>query len=472
VPARPDDQITRRALLGGGLAAWAALAGEGAWRSPLAAASPLAGARSLGGAGSGAWAVESFLVAAPRQRGAATAAGSWAVGAPIRATRPFDLVGLAAGSAEARKLELRVVGPRGWSRWARLLAAHHHPDGASAPSAGEPLWTGRAQVLQLRWQGSAPALRLHCVAVDGRGPALLPQASAATAAPLIAPRAAWHAALARPRRPPAYGAVRFAVVHHTQSLNRYSPGEVPAMILAIAQFHIDGNGWNDIGYNFLVDRFGRAWEGRAGGLDLPVIGAHAGGFNGISTGVAMLGNFMGERVVGGAFRTLRDLLAWKLAVHGVLVRRRVTVLSGGGRFTAFARGQRVTVARVCGHRDVDQTDCPGNALYGELAALRAGVAARQRQLRPRRLTIAATPLAGAVQLGGVYMLLSGAPIVGATVLVERLTHGRAVALATALSDASGAWTATAAAQPGDLLRAVTPSPGSRARASSPLVAVA
>ena len=79
-------------------------------------------------------------------------------------------------------------------------------------------------------------------------------------------------------------------VHHTDTPNGYAPGDVPAIIRSIYTYHVRSNGWNDIGYNFLVDAYGRVYEGRAGGIDRPVIGAHTEGFNTGSVGIAVIGN--------------------------------------------------------------------------------------------------------------------------------------------------------------------------------------
>src|SRR5207247_3019582 len=103
--------------------------------------------------------------------------------------------------------------------------------------------------------------------------------------------AQWGADLHIRRADPDYGAVQMAVVHHTDTGNDYTPSQASAVVRGIYVFHVKSNGWNDIGYNFLVDRFGTVYEGRYGGMDLPVIGAHTLGFNSVSTGVSLMGTF-------------------------------------------------------------------------------------------------------------------------------------------------------------------------------------
>ena len=85
-------------------------------------------------------------------------------------------------------------------------------------------------------------------------------------APAIIPRSGWNADEKIRRATPSFAPVlRLALVHHTAGANGYTAAQSPAIVRAIELYHVKGNGWNDIGYNFLVDRFGKVFEGRYGG---------------------------------------------------------------------------------------------------------------------------------------------------------------------------------------------------------------
>ena len=124
-------------------------------------------------------------------------------------------------------------------------------------------------------------------------------------------------------------AIRFAIVHHTAGPNGYSPAQAAAIMRGIELYHVKSNGWNDIGYNFLVDRYGTVYEGRYGGIDRNVVGAHARGFNTGSVGVAVIGTFERGAIPAAAETSLEKLLAWRLDLAHVDPLSTLTVVSGG-----------------------------------------------------------------------------------------------------------------------------------------------
>jgi len=166
--------------------------------------------------------------------------------------------------------------------------------------------------------GPANGLAAHLVTPDmtatpGTEPARPGQATAMTTRPAIVSRAGWGADESLRRHAPEYSdTVKAAFVHHTVQANSYAPSESAALIRADYVYHVRSRGWNDIGYNFLVDRYGRVFEGRYGGVTKAVLGAHAGGFNTDTTGVALLGTFTTARAPAGMVAALERLLAWKL----------------------------------------------------------------------------------------------------------------------------------------------------------------
>ena len=126
-------------------------------------------------------------------------------------------------------------------------------------------------------------------------------------------------------------------------------------------YHVKSRGWCDIGYNFLVDRFGRAFEGRYGGTQLPVLGAHTGAYNANSFGVSLIGNF--EKAA-----PSRAMLEIDGPDHRLEAGRQLPLAA---RATVVLAGSRLH--SVSGHRDTKATACPGNNLYQELGWLRQRV---------------------------------------------------------------------------------------------------
>jgi hypothetical protein len=148
--------------------------------------------------------------------------------------------------------------------------------------------------------------------------------------------------------------VGFAVVHHTVNSNFYSPGQSASMVRGIQAYH-QSTGYCDIAYNFLIDRYGQVFEGRFGGIDKPVHGAHTLNFNSNSTGIAVIGNFQIDAPPPVVQGELVDLIAWKFRIHHT---------------------NPEPWNSIIGHRDVYPTECPGVYLYSQLDAIRGGVRAR------------------------------------------------------------------------------------------------
>jgi hypothetical protein len=276
---------------------------------------------------------------------------------------PFTLLGLhwqGAGSVSFRVRER----DGGWGDWQRAQV-HELPDPDSAENRrggwrlGTPFSTGAADAVQYRLEGEVDRLRAHFV---WSPPAAGVRAPAAAAQPTVLPRSAWGADESIVRAGPQYAdTLRFAVVHHTAGKSPATPAASAAIVRGIQVYHVESNGWNDIGYNFLVDPFGQVFEGRVGGTDRNVVGAHALGYNTGSVGVALLGNFENESVTAEAVAALVSLLAWRLDLGHVDPVALVTVLSSSG--------ETRTLRAISGHRDVNATACPGATLFPQLDAI-------------------------------------------------------------------------------------------------------
>lgn len=169
--------------------------------------------------------------------------------------------------------------------------------------------------------------------------------------------------------------IKAAFVHHTATGNNYRCAQAPSVLRGIYRYHVKSSGWRDFGYNFAVDRCGNIYEGRAGGVAKPVLGAHTLGFNTNSMGIAVLGSFGGSAPPAAAVTAVARLTAWKLGLHGVNPKGTQTLVSGGGN--RYKKGRKVAFHAIAGHRDGFATECPGSRLYGKLGTARASSAKYQ-----------------------------------------------------------------------------------------------
>ncbi len=303
-----------------------------------------------------------------------------------------ELVAVTWSGTPSAEFEVRGHDGAGWGRWL-TLEADDAPDageseGQPARSAG-PAFLGRdLDQVQLRVTDGTPRdVVLHGIdsepteaeraAVKG---GLQPMAVAQ--APAMITRAQWQAdeswrddSGGECDGTPDYSDdIQLATVHHTVSSNTYAASETASLLRAIYDYHVHTNGWCDIAYNFFVDRFGQVFEGRFGGIRRPVIGGHTSGFNTVSTGVALVGDFSAFDVPAPAYSSLVDVLAFKLGYHGVDPTGSSTVTVGSNTSAKWAEGTSVTLKNIQGHRDSNKTDCPGAKLYERLPGLRNDVA--------------------------------------------------------------------------------------------------
>ena len=236
---------------------------------------------------------------------------------------------------------------------------------------GNPWWVGASDRIDVRRVGRVGRVRAYLV---WSPPTQVPlRRPAATSEPTIVPRSAWGADESIRRAQPSYAPrIRFAVVHHTAGRNAYTQAEAPAIVKGIQLYHVRGNGWNDIGYNYLVDRFGTVYEGRYGGIDKAVVGAHARGFNTGSAGIALLGTYSGQAPTKAAQGALTSLIAWRLDVAHVDPLSMQNVISSGSE--RWAAKVPVLLRAVSGHRDTGFTECPGGTLYSRLNQIAADAA--------------------------------------------------------------------------------------------------
>ncbi|RPK88728.1 N-acetylmuramoyl-L-alanine amidase [Streptomyces sp. ADI98-12] len=194
--------------------------------------------------------------------------------------------------------------------------------------------------------------------------------------PKIVTRKGWGADESLRDKSFAYtGTVKAAFVHHSATGNNYTCAEAPSVIRGIYRYHTKSSGWRDLGYNFMVDKCGTVYEGRAGGVDKAVLGAHTLGFNSNSTGIAVLGSFSSAKPPKAAVDAVAKLTAWKLGLSGANPKGKVTLTSGGSNL--YAKGRKVSLHVISGHRDGYSTECPGTRLYGQLGAARSASAKLQ-----------------------------------------------------------------------------------------------
>ncbi|MDI6910005.1 N-acetylmuramoyl-L-alanine amidase [Nocardioides sp.] len=394
---RPTTRRPFLVALVGGAAAVAGIgvaARNGVLSDPGAGPSPTGGVLQLT---AGRMGVESLAVRLTDEILVPDGPGAWR--SPALRTSTHTMVGFTwrSGEAEPRiDISSRTAGV--WQRWSHMPHVHHSPDSDSSEATDvvgtELAWIGPADGIRIRVRGSRPAeltmALLHPTALPSDRSGDLVQAGrrraggadtgVASPAGVVPPpdllgRAQWGADESwRNGRPSYVDTIEQVHVHHTANSNTYEREDVPALIRGMYAYHTQSLGWSDIAYNFLVDRFGRAWVGRAGGAAEPVRGAHTLGFNATSAGVAAIGNFDQVAPSRAVIGTLARIAAWKLHPYSRDPEGSIVVTSEGS--DKFRSGRRVTLPVIDGHRDTNDTACPGQHLYDELPEIRRRTRAR------------------------------------------------------------------------------------------------
>ncbi|MFJ4976024.1 peptidoglycan recognition protein [Streptomyces coeruleorubidus] len=329
-----------------------------------------------------------------------------------RTTEPFSMIGVTWDDPDAALDGTAQVRTRSresgeWSAWRALDTDVRTPEtGPDRLRAGvrggtQPLWTGPSDGVQVRVSGARlpEGLRVELVDPDGGSDAVHttvvepgvaepgvaePAAGPNAERPAVTSRSDWGADESLVKDPPTYTTDTQAMfVHHTAGTNDYTCAESASVVRGVFLYHVRSNGWNDIGYHFLVDKCGTLFEGRAGDIDKPVLGAHTYGFNAGTSSISVLGDYNKTTANTAVRESVAKVAAWKLGLYGIDPTGTV-VLTAGADNGKYKAGQKATLPRISGHRDGYPTECPGQHLYDDLPEIRtlAGKAAKPEEPAP------------------------------------------------------------------------------------------
>ncbi|MDP8956555.1 MAG: N-acetylmuramoyl-L-alanine amidase [Actinomycetota bacterium] len=276
-----------------------------------------------------------------------------------------------------------------WTKWEQT--EHDELPNADGRTFAALLAAPNADAYQVRGRNRS----VQAVAINTTdGPREL-QADSATAEashlsqPSVISRAGWGAdesyrftSNGSEKWPPTFYGTKMLIVHHTAGKNN-DPNPA-ATVRAIYHYHAITRGWGDIGYNFLVDAQGRIYKGRYSGPagtrnsdtltgenanGLGVSGAHTGGWNSGTMGIAVLGTYTSVRIPKAARSSVVNHLAWEAERHSIDPLATKT-------FTNPSSGARKSNPTISGHRDWTSTECPGDKLDAALPGIRRDVSVK------------------------------------------------------------------------------------------------
>lgn len=298
-----------------------------------------------------------------------------------------------------------------WSGWSDLHVDHHLRATNNNLAYAAPLLTASQRYLQYRVTIPAGSglQEIQLNAVDTSAPARFQNVQLIDG--FIIPRAGWGCdeslGMTNGQRswPPEYAPVQKIIIHHTVTQN--DEPDPAATVRAVYYYHCVTLGWGDIGYNFLVDWKGNCYEGRFGGLN--VIAGHALQYNHGSCGIAALGTYMTFEP---SSATLASLVKLAKTLYPQV---------DPGVWSYFI--DRPNVPNVCGHRDVLQTECPGDDLYGQLPGIRGNIKGTGPITQAQSIDIDSAKLVSVSY--SPTTVVAGQPIT-ITAVVENDTSGRTI----------------------------------------------
>jgi len=347
---------------------------------------------------------------------------------PPQTVSPFTLAGLTwvGPVSTGTEFKVRVRESGVWSAWFKLEYGEYQgvgKDGSESVDTrvgSDPLLTGLADGIEVMMESSTSVVpsQMKVTLVNSQvtkqdrsigqqsirmatsetgmqtqsitalvGAAISPQ-GALVARPRIVSRAEWGADETWRDPVPRVGStLRAGIVHHTASTNNYTPEQAPAQMRNLYAYFTQSLNYADMGYNFLVDKYGTIYEGRSGcavgavGCDsatIPAQGAHTAGLNAETFGVSAIGNYdvQAPDNPGVMVESIASLMAWKLAPYGLDPNATTSIMSTDTSGSSkFANGQLAAMQVITAHRDVGKTVCPGRFMYPYMTEIRTRTAA-------------------------------------------------------------------------------------------------
>jgi len=309
---------------------------------------------------------------------------------PVAVTEPMDtidytMLGVTWAADERAEVAITVrTRTKGeWTDWFSLepsddIDVGGTPNGRLATS---PYWAGDSDGVQVRVDslGKVEPRDVEVDLVDPGesaadaaigSPSFSGAAFASTNKPNIVTRKQWGAdERLRDKNLDMSETVKVGFVHHTAGSNSYGPNEGPKVVRGLYSYYVNSLGYADIGYNFLVDKYGNIYEGRAGSITEPVRQAATGGFNKDTMSVVALGNFQSARASDALVRGIARIMAFRLSAYHRNPNdvKKLRAETGSSRYD---RGEKGKFRVVSGHRNAGFTACPGQRLYNRMNDIR------------------------------------------------------------------------------------------------------